>query len=126
MKQLISKDVQNYKMDSAVYALRKRVINFIYEIKEHVPNLPRIEVRVGKAKKRNLLGQAVLNKNIVWITDVALKNNDKELRNTVYHELLHAVYGTDHDEKCPLMQSKLNTVLNKEDCIKHFLKYIKN
>lgn len=124
MKQIISKDVQNYQMNSETYALRKRVINFIYEIKKHVPNLPRVEVRVGKAIKRNLLGQAKLNKKIVWITDIALNMNDKELRNTVYHELIHAVYGIEHDEKCPLMQSCLDTVLNKEDCVKHFLKYI--
>ncbi len=124
MKQIISKDVQNYQMNSETYALRKRVINFIYEIKKHVPNLPRVEVRVGKAIKKNLLGQAKLNKNIVWITDTALNMNDKKLRNVVYHELIHAVYGVEHDEKCPLMQSNLDTISNKEDCIKLFLKYI--
>ena len=47
------------------------------------------------------------------------------LRNIVFHEIAHAVYGTQHDESCPLMCSALNedAVLNKEDCLKHLLKY---
>ena len=45
------------------------------------------------------------------------------LRNIVFHEIAHAVYGTEHDESCPLMQSALNTILNKEDCLKHLLTY---
>ena len=43
-----------------------------------------------------------------------------------YHEIAHAVYGTEHNESCPLMQSKLDTILNKADCFKHLIKYQTN
>ena len=44
----------------------------------------------------------------------------------MFHEIAHAVFNIDHDEKCPLMESKQNTVLNKEDCLKHLIKYQTN
>jgi hypothetical protein len=29
------------------------------------------------------------------------------VRNIVYHELLHAICGTEHDTECPLMEPEL-------------------
>ena len=110
-------------MNAEVYALRRRVMQFIYEVKKTIPTLPRVEVRIGTSKKKELLGQARLNQRVIWITDKALDMNDDKLRNIVYHELLHAICGTEHDTECPLMEPELNTVLDKNDCLKHFTKH---
>lgn len=113
----------NYKMDSEVYKLRRKVINLIYELKNEGFNLPRVDVRVGESKKCNVLGMAVLKDNIIWITEKAINKNEDYLRNVVYHELLHAIYGCDHDKQCPIMSPTLDKVINKNDCIKVFKKY---
>ena len=112
-------------MNDSVYKLRRQVIDLIYEAKRGGVNLPRIAVRVGEqtAKHKNVLGCAKISGNQMWITKDAIDLGLDTLRNIVFHEIAHAVYGTEHDEKCPLMQSALNTILNKEDCLKHLLKY---
>ena len=112
-------------MNKNTYALRRKVINLIYEVKNSGVNLPRIEVRIGEPRKKNLLGVALLKDNKIWITDDAINMGEDALRNVVFHEIVHAVTGFGHDEKCPLMCSALdeNAVLNKEDCLKHLLKY---
>ena len=50
---------------------------------------------------------------------------DDALRNVVFHEIVHAVTGFGHDEKCPLMQSKQKTILNKKECMMYLKSYIK-
>jgi|TARA_Y100000034_G_C6559365_1_gene241994 hypothetical protein len=123
-----TKKIKNFKMNDAVYKLRRQVIELIYEAKRGGVNLPRIEVRIGeqKAKYKNLLGCATMNGNQMWITKDAIDLGTDALRNVVFHEIAHAVFNIDHDEKCPLMESKQNTVLNKEDCLKHLIKYQTN
>ena len=114
-------------MNDSVYKLRRQVINLIYEAKRGGVNLPRIEVRIGeqKAKHKNVLGCAKMSGNQMWITKDAIDLGSDILRNIVFHEIAHAVYGTKHDESCPLMGAVLNedAVLNQEDCLKHLLKY---
>ena len=44
------KNFTNYKMDSEVYKLRRKVINLIYELKNEGLQLPRIDVRIEKIK----------------------------------------------------------------------------
>ena len=118
-----TKDITNFDMNAEVYALRRRVMQFIYEVKKTIPTLPRVEVRIGTSKKKEVLGQARLSQRVIWITDKALDMNDDKLRNIVYHELLHAICGTEHDTECPLMEPELNTVLDKNDCLKYFTKH---
>tara|TARA_Y100000361_G_C11046340_1_gene282700 strand:- start:353 stop:745 length:393 start_codon:yes stop_codon:yes gene_type:complete len=121
-----TKKIKNFKMNNEVYKLRRQVIDLIYEAKRGGVNLPRIEVRVGEqssSKHKNVLGCAKMSGNQMWITKDAIDLGLDTLRNVVFHEIAHAVYGTEHDESCPLMQSALNTILNKEDCLKHLLKY---
>ena len=113
-------------MNDDVYKLRRQVINLIYEVKNGGGKLPRISVRVGEqtAKHKNILGCAMMNKNQMWITKDAIDLGTDTLRNVVFHEIAHAVFNVDHDEKCPLMAKELpDTMLNKEDCLKHLLKY---
>ena len=113
-------------MNDEVYKLRTKVINLIREAKEEITNLPRIEVRIGEARNHNVLGVAKLSKKQIWITKDAIDLGQDSLRNIVFHEIVHAVTGFGHDEKCPLMQSKLKTILNKNDCMKYLKGYIKH
>ncbi len=49
------------------------------------------------------------------------------LRNIVFHEIVHAVTGFKHDEKCPLMKSTMDGyLLNKTECMKYLKAYIKH
>jgi len=121
-----TKEFINHKMNDDVYKLRRQVIDMIYEIKNVYSDIPRIDVRIGKSKTCGVLGLARLNDNIIWIDDksfMTYRNNDF-LRNVVYHEILHAIYGIEHDEKCPLMCSKLNEVISKDQCLKIFGEYV--
>ena len=124
-KGMKTKKIKNYKMNDSVYKLRRQVIDLINEAKKGGVNLPWIAVRVGEqtAKHKNVLGCAKMSGNQMWITKDAIDLGTDTLRNIVFHEIAHAVYGTEHNESCPLMQSALNTILNKEDCLKHLLKY---
>jgi|TARA_R100001530_G_scaffold823_3_gene1432 hypothetical protein len=123
-----TKKIKNFKMNDAVYKLRRQVIELIYEAKRGGVNLPRIEVRIGeqKAKYKNVLGIATMNGNQMWITKDAIDLGLDVLRNVVFHEIGHAVFNLEHNNKCPLMQSRQNTVLNKEDCLKYLIKYQTN
>ena len=115
-------------MSDDVYKLRTQVINLIREAKRGGVNLPRIAVRIGeqKAKHKNVLGIATMNGNQMWITKDAIDLGLDVLRNVVFHEIGHAVFNLEHNNKCPLMESRQNTVLNKEDCLKHLIKYQSN
>jgi len=119
------KNFTNYKMDSDVYKLRRKVINLIYELKNEGLTLPRIDVRIGENKNCNVLGTAKLHGNIIWITKKAIVKSENYLRNVVYHELLHTIYGCEHDEKCPIMASSLNKVISKNKCLQIFKNYYK-
>ena len=112
-------------MNKDTYALKTVVVNLIREAKNGGANLPWIGVRIGTqtSNHKNVLGCAVMKGDKLWITLDAIYLGADTLRNIVFHEIAHAVYGTEHDESCPLMQSALNTILNKEDCLKHLLKY---
>lgn len=125
MKAKRIKEFTNYKMDNRVYQLRRKVIDMIYEVKNEIKSLPRIDVRIGEHKCNRILGVAALKQCIVWITEDAINQGEDRLRNTVYHEIVHAVTGFGHDESCPLMESKANHVLNKQECMQALKKYIK-
>ena len=119
-----NKKIKNFKMNKETYPLRRKVIDLIYEIKNSGVSLPRIDVRIGEARKPNLLGVAMLKDCKIWITDDAINMGDDALRNVVFHEIVHAVTGFGHDEKCPLMCSALGKLLNKKDCLDKLKQYI--
>jgi len=125
MKNKKIKEFKNFKMNDEVYSLRRKVINLIYEVRKVVNNLPRIDVRIGVPSCNRTLGIARLNDNIIWISEKAINKGQDELRNTVYHEIVHAVTGFGHDDSCPLMQPTLKTILSKDECILHLKKYIR-
>ena len=121
-----TKQIKNFKMNDITYKKRRQVIDLIYEAKKEIKDLPRIEVRIGEARKKNVLGVAMLKDCKIWITDDAINMGDDALRNVVFHEIVHAVTGFGHDEKCPLMKSTMDGyLLNKKECMMYLKAYIK-
>ena len=121
-----TKQIKNFDMNDNTYKLRRKVINLIYEVKKQFKTLPRIEVRIGEARNHNVLGVAQLNDKKIWITKRAIDMSQDALRNVVFHEIVHAVTGFGHDEKCPLMKSSLDGyLLNKNECMTYLKKYIR-
>ena len=110
--------VKNLRMSSEVYRLRREVIALIHEAKRLAP-LPRIEVRVAE-NHASTLGVARMGQNIIWITERMVAS-----RPVVFHEILHAVYSTDHVEGCPLMSPYSSGELDAETCNELFKKYAK-
>ena len=118
------KEIRNHKMNNNTYSLRRKVIDLIYEVKNSGCDLPRIEVRIGEARKSTILGVAMLKDCKIWITEEAIDMGADALRNVVYHEIVHAVTGFGHDEKCPLMCATLVETLNQKDCLRILKQYI--
>ena len=115
----------NHKMNNEVYKNKQKVLDFVYELKNQGLKLPYVRVKIGDAKKCTILAKAKMKKCEIWVTQKAIDNGKSELRNTIYHELLHAIYGCEHDEKCPIMcaiQVEGETV-SKVKAIEIFKKY---
>ena len=119
---------KNLKMSDEVYKLRKEVMSYVYEAKnllrKHGINMPRVNVRItdnsGESKRALAMGAGYC----IWISLKSVNTWNAHLRDVVFHELLHALKGTQHDEECPLMRSCVNIKpLTQKECQKHFLKY---
>ena len=115
--------IKNFKMNDITYKKRRKVIDLIYEAKKEIKDLPRIEVRIGEARKKNVLGVAMLKDCKIWITDDAINMGDDALRNVVFHEIVHAVTGFRHDKNCYLMHPNLPTNPKPEKSLEAFIKY---
>ncbi len=121
---MLNLEFNTFEMNKEVYALRRKVINIIYDLKKAVPTLPRVEVRIGNhVNDKRVLGQGKMKECKIWITEKAVNMNPDELRHIVAHELGHAVLGLEHDDKCPLMRPTLAKVLDQKQCVYHFAKY---
>lgn len=123
---------KNLKMNDDVYALRTEVMGYIYDAKNLLRangiNLPRVTVRItdNDGDTTRAIGMARLNDDIIWISKDALTKHKSSLREVVYHEIVHAVTGFDHDDKCKLMSPCCNIKpLTKELADELFLKYFK-
>jgi hypothetical protein len=126
-KRTVTEGLSNKKMNDEVYVLRRRVINFIYKIKEYV-EIPRIEVRITD-NHHSVLGRATLKGNVLWITErIASHASSYAFNVIVAHEILHAVFGVEHDDTCPVMKAIHDSDdkrLTDEDIIKIFISYAK-
>ena len=118
-------EIKNFKMNDEVYLLRRRVIDILYQAKDFNIKLPRVNVRIGKPTENNenVLGVGG-NKNI-WITEKAINKGYQYLLHVVLHELCHAVYNLNHNEKCKLMASVLDKPCGITEAWKIFKKYSK-
>ena len=123
-KSKTTKNFNNYKMTPEVYKLKRKVINILYELKDKGFNIPRIDVRIGQHKDCQVLGVARLNNNIIWITEKAIDKKENEFYHTVLHELLHTIYGCEHDNKCHIMTPyQPKVVFSKNKLLKIFKNY---
>jgi|TARA_R100001163_G_C5031034_1_gene171234 hypothetical protein len=120
-----TKKIKNFKMNNEVYKLRRQVINLIYEAKNFGIDLPRIDVRIGTAKKghEQILGVGRMSDKKIWITEKAINHSTNYLRHVVFHEIGHAVFGLNHREDCPLMCSELDKPVTKKQALSILKEY---
>lgn len=88
------------KMDDNVYALRRKVMDVLYQIKRRGYSIPRIEVRIvdgsTEACAYAYLGQNIAHFNKNYI-------NRKNFTQIVLHEVVHATFGIGEVVGCKLM-----------------------
>ena len=132
-----SYDAKMMKMDQDVYQMRRKVMDVIYEVKRNGYKIPRVEVRIVEEGQENIMGYAYLNQNIVhikreWINSESTTDfigldtgstNEDRLTHLVLHEIVHAVTGFHHEEKCYLMNPIVPNNVNVEKSWEAFSKY---
>ena len=99
------KEFINNEMTPETYKKKKKVVRVLYELRDLGFIIPRIDVRIGKSKHFNTLALARLNNNIMWISERAIEQTENKFYHTILHELIHTIYGCEHDEKCHLMST---------------------
>ena len=129
LKKFNSNYGDNKKMNSDVYALRRDIINIIYQLNDLIEGkFPRVQVRVtdnGKDNKRSVLGVATMGNNEIWICESAFALTKERLYHVVLHELCHTWFSTEHYDSCHLMAPRLPHKLSNAKAKKAFLKYAK-
>lgn len=84
--------------------------------------MDRVDVRITDCHREEVLGTARMNDKIIWIPAKTL--NSPYLREVVYHELCHALWGIEHNNDCPLMGPAVaKKALTKKECQVIFKKY---
>lgn len=117
------------KMNEETYALRRRAIDIIYELKAELraidKDLPRIEVRIVDTDPSvTACAYAYLGQNIVHIsTKWAKYGTEEEFYHIVLHEIVHAATGFRHDNDCYLMHPNLPVNPMPEKSLAAFVKY---
>jgi len=128
MKYATPKGHTNKKMDSGVYQQRRQVIDILYKVKSVLRSngleMPRIDIRITtKDKDVTSCGVAQMRGKFIWIPETTLTK--PYLYQTVLHELCHAIWGVNHDEKCKLMHPLVQLDLTDEQAEQIFLTYAK-
>lgn len=119
----VCSQLKNKTMNDEVYKLRRKVMGFIYEAKELVPDMPRVEVRITDNHEDRILAMGRLGSFVIWISERVLSMSDDSIRCVVYHEILHN-YGHEHNNRCSLMGA-YHKELSKEEAQKLFVKWVK-
>ena len=125
LKNRTAKGFNLNKMNDDTYALRRKVIDIIYEAKNRGFKLPRIEVRVVNTETERACGYAYLNQKVVHINEKWINKDIESLTHIVLHEIVHAVTGFAHDSKCYLMQPQLPYLPTLSKSWDRFAHYIK-
>lgn len=97
-----TKLLQNKTMNNETYALRRKVIQIIYELKSIV-DLPRINVRITESDP-HILGVGRYGTCQIWITEDCINMGRNVLRHVVVHEIGHAVFSLPHNDTCVVMK----------------------
>ena len=89
---------------SNFYSQKKEVMKYVYEAKN-------IASKINSSKKT------------IWITEQAIIYND--LRQTVFHEILHTLYNIEHVNGCPIMHpTRTKNKYSNKEITSVFIKYI--
>ena len=99
------KEFINNEMTPETYKKKKKVVRVLYELRDLGFIIPRIDVRIGKSKHYNTLALARLNNNIMWISERAVEQTENKFYHTILHEIIHTIYGCEHDENCHFMST---------------------
>jgi hypothetical protein len=118
-----TKKIKNNKMNDRTYVLRRKVIDILYEARDHGIKLPRINVRIGNPTEGNENVLGVGGRLNIWITEKAINRGPDYLLHVTLHELCHAVYNLDHDENCKLMASSIGEPCKAREAWAIFRKY---
>jgi|JFJP01.1.fsa_nt_gi hypothetical protein len=118
----------NKRMDNSVYAERRQVIDLIYKAKNLLRangfEMPRIDIRITtKDMDVSAIGVAQMKGNYIWIPDTSLGKS--YLYQIVLHELCHAIWGVEHNLKCKLMHTHLQSDLTDSLAESLFIGYAK-
>lgn len=117
---------KNLQMNSEVFALRKRAMKFVYEARNLVSNLPRVEIRIVENDGAALGKARIDGVKSISIHVKTFTASEEMLRHVVFHELCHTLFKTKHDEKCKLMMSIVTTAAPKEYIYKTFRSHAAN
>lgn len=88
------------KMDDNVYAMRRKVMDELYNIKRRGYRIPRIEVRIV-SENTDACAYAYLGQNIIHFNKKYI--NVKRFTQVVLHEIVHATFGIGEVVGCRLM-----------------------
>ena len=128
MSRYTTKGFKNKKMNESVYSERRIVIDLIYKAKKLLRQqgieIPRVDVRIAKREDgETAVGKARMHDNMVWMPDDYLKS--RFTYQVVLHELCHALWGIEHDNKCKLMHPNVQVTLGNAKAEELFLAYAK-
>ena len=113
------------KMDDHTYALRRKVMDVLYEAKRRGFNLPRVEVRIVQ-NAEGVCAYAWIGQNVVHVDEkYTAEKYSWFLTRLVLHELGHAVLGLRKIEGCRLMDCdmKWNKTFNEAEAWELFEGY---
>ena len=96
---------------------------YVFENLTHKEIAYNLGISEGTSKSNLSKAKAKLKQNIIWVTQKAIDKTENELRTTVFHELLHAIYGCNHVRNCPIMSASQYIPVDKTRAIEIFRKY---
>jgi hypothetical protein len=100
LKNTTARNAKMLKMDNEIYALRRKVMDVLYEIKGRGYDMPRIEVRVV-SEDTEACAYAYLGRNIIHFNRAYM--NKPNFTQIVLHEVVHATFGVGEVVGCKLM-----------------------
>jgi hypothetical protein len=117
-----TKGFKNREMNEDTYALRRNVINLIYEFKDRY-NIPRQTIRIVDRVHseethegwHNVIGYAGMGQNYVHIRADWAKKKRIDLLALVAHEICHSVKAIEHDNECKLMNPYIQSFESEDE-----------
>jgi hypothetical protein len=100
--------VTNRDMNDETYALRRKVMEYIYRARNLTNRtMMRITIRIAdmttpELKRSDILGLAQFGSGEIWIPARTIEEG-YDLQEITYHEILHSAYNIGHIPESPIM-----------------------